>query len=106
MYCDACAPAVIVTGIRRGAPLPRSSSACGPGLSETVTGVTPRSTPSMNSCAPGGLVETLSVPSAGAAAGAKNRRAAGTPAPASANNASAAAAIGSLRREAAGFSAI
>ena len=70
MYCDTCAPAVIVMGMRRGGPSPRSSSACAPGLSVTVSGVTPRSTPSTNSFAPGGFVVMISVPSLVAALGA------------------------------------
>src|SRR4051812_9976662 len=92
MYCETCAPAVIVIGIRRGAPSPRSSSECGPLFSDTVTGVTPRSTPSTNSLAPGGFEFMISVPSFVTGAGETRRRAAGTPMPASARTATAAAA--------------
>ena len=104
MYCDTCVPAATVIGMRRGAPLPRSSSECAPGLTGRVSGVTPRSTPSMKSWAPGGFVVTISVPSVGTtAAGAMYRRAAGTPAAATATN-TAAAASGHHLRVAAGFS--
>src|SRR5262245_36706768 len=96
MYCESSAPAVTVIGINRGVPSPRSSSACVPGLSATESGVTPRSTPSTNTLAPGGFVLTVSVPSAvGAAAPAPPKwRTAGMPAPAIAMSATAAAAIG------------
>ena len=69
MYCETWAPAVIVIGIRRGGPSPRSSIECAPGFSGTVTGVTPRSTPSTNSFAPGGFEFITSMPSVVVAAG-------------------------------------
>src|SRR5262245_3814399 len=96
MYCESSAPAVTVIGINRGVPSPRSSSACVPGLSATESGVTPRSTPSTKTLAPGGFVLTVSVPSAvGAAAPLPPKwRTAGMPAPAIAMSATAAAAIG------------
>src|SRR5262245_16521384 len=62
MYCETCVPAVIVTGTVRGSPAPRSSTLCGPALSDTVNGVTPLAWPSTTTCTPGGLLLMLSVP--------------------------------------------
>src|ERR1700736_6784226 len=93
MYCDTWAPAAIVIGMTRGAPPPRSSIACAPAFSMTVSGVKPRSTPSTNTCAPGGSVLTIKVPSlVGGGLGLTYRRAAATPPPARAINATAATA--------------
>src|SRR5206468_10035285 len=69
--------AAIATGIERAWPAPRNCMTCTPALSVSVTGVTPRVSPSTITCAPAGFVMMLTVPVPdGAAAGAKIQRAA------------------------------
>ena len=66
MKWDTWAPAVMVTGTwRRSAPL-TSSTTCAPGVSVTVSGVMPRSVPSMNTGTLSGFVPISSVPLAAA----------------------------------------
>ena len=68
MYCETCAPAVMVSGIVRGSPAPRRSTTCAPAFSVSVSGVAPRASPSTSTWAPGGFVLMTSVPVAAASA--------------------------------------
>ena len=66
-YCETSAPAVTLSGMTRGTPRPRSSRMCAPAGTENRAGVCPRSTPSTNTCTPGGFDCTTSVPVDGVA---------------------------------------
>src|SRR5262245_2885468 len=69
MYCDVCVPGVMVIGIVRGSPAPRSSTMCDPAANVSVSGVAPCSTLSMNTLAPGGLLAMVNPPVVGTVTG-------------------------------------
>ena len=75
MYCVACVPAVMVTGIVRGSPGPRSSTTCSPADSVSVSGVMPFGSLSTKTATPSGLLVMTSVPVAVSTFGAARREA-------------------------------